>query len=1374
MFPFFRGFAAAKLRFTIVFALCLTTFSIQAQYALNGNATDLGNGCFRLTAAQNNQNGSIWYLNQVDVSESFDLIFQVNLGCQDGNGADGIAFVLQQVSTSVGSSGGGLGYAGIQPSIAIELDTWQNTGSNDPALDHMALMRNGSINHNSINNLAGPVNISATSGNVEDCVFHDFRVTWNADSLIMRVYFDCELRLTYNGNLIQSTFGANTQVFWGFTGATGGFNNEQQFCVDFVSFFQALTDTAVCPNSTAQLDAGAGDSYLWTPVVGLSDPTIRTPIAQPGTYFVEVTDGCVLRYDTVTVSVRPPLANVLPPQAILCQGDTLSLNASTFEATYLWSDGSTDSVLRVSQPGTYTVNIFAPCDTLIESVQVVISPDPVVTPQDVFCFGQDDGSVQVFYNGPAPYTYTWVDGLGNVIYNFTTNNPQNNTPAAFAPGNYNLTIVDGAGCSFVRSVSIQEPPILQIQLNQLQNILCGGTATGSISLLANGGTPNYQFAINGGAFQNSPVFNNLVAGAYQVILRDANDCRDTLALSLTENPPLNALIDNQTPVSCSGGNDGSVRLGANGGLGNSYTYSIDGNNFQAGANFTALTAANYTGFVQDSVGCISTVAFSISEPLPLIFNVIETDSIDCFSNSNSAILIQASGGIGPYQYSLQNDPLSTDSSFNSLAAGTYLITVEDANTCVTTANFTINQPNPLLLATDAIQMVDCYQNASGSVDLAASGGTSPYQYALAGQSFSSNDLFTALPAGNYLFVVQDTNACLDSLTLTITQPDSLAASVINRIDVDCFGGASGQLAVQGIGGSLPYQFSINNGPSQANGQFGGLFAGFYTLAISDSNGCVASVDTIITTPTGLAIGILQQQNIDCFGNNNGALNFQAVGGTAPYRYTADGVNFFALNQDWTNLPPGADTLLAYDINDCLVPIPYLISEPAAINFQIDSLVNINCFGDSSGFVRLRANGGVSPYQFQLNGGASQSDSIFSGLAAGIYQFVVTDDSACSATIDTVLTQSAPLILQTDSVLMVDCWGNNTGSVQLGINGGVGPYLTQIDTLPLANALLYLNLSAGNYSFVVQDSLLCTDSINVDITQADSLILSVQDNISVACFGDSSASIMLSTQGGTQPYLFQNGGGLAQLDSLFDTLSAGIYTFSVTDSQGCLAQVIDTITEPPLLVANAILTDVRCFGEDNASILVPTSGGTLPYNYSLNGGVPQSDSLHTPLSPGLYEILVRDANDCSVLLSSLDISQPDSLTVDINGQNISCFGINDGQLVANIAGGNGGNTIRWQDPSFPASPNLDSLLAGTYQIGITDSLGCADSSIYTLTQPDSLVMAQGEIVEAFCDWANGGASVMSIGGTEPYLYEWSNLPSETGDQVIDVLGGDYLV
>ncbi|MEL6843689.1 MAG: SprB repeat-containing protein, partial [Bacteroidota bacterium] len=521
------------------------------------------------------------------------------------------------------------------------------------------------------------------------------------------------------------------------------------------------------------------------------------------------------------------------------------------------------------------------------------------------------------------------------------------------------------------------------------------------------------------------------------------------------------------------------------------------------------------------------------------------------------------------------------------------------------------------------------------------------------------------------------------------------------------------------------------------------------------------------------LGILDQQNIDCFGNNNGSLTFQAVGGTGPYRYSPDGVNFFPLSQAWDNLPPGADTLLAFDANDCLVPIPYLITEPAPINLQVDSLRTVDCFGDASGAIQITASGGTLPYQFQINGGLLQADSLFSNLLAGSYQIQLVDDSACTTSLDTIISQSAELILAADSVAMVDCWGNASGLIELSVQGGQMPYLIQENNGLFTNQLTYPGLIAGNYQYVVQDSLSCTDTLSIEISQPDSLISGIQQSVDILCFGDSTGSILLSTQGGTTPYIFQLGPA-SQNDSLFSNLPAGNYSITVLDQQGCSVLVEDSLTQPSLLEAEVELQDIRCFGEANGSIEVLGSGGVRPYQYQLGGSVPQSGNLIGPLSPGTYEITLTDDNGCSVLRSSLTLEEPDSLTVNLTGQDLTCYLAQNGQIRADIQGGNGGNLIEWQPANLPALAELDSLAAGQYRILVVDSLGCIDTSSIRLSQPDTLVMAQGEIVEAYCDFDNGAAAVMSLGGTPPYLYEWSGLPNVSTDAVVDVFGGTYLV
>jgi gliding motility-associated-like protein len=240
-----------KRFFPILALLLLASLSMYAQqYTINGNASQ--DDCHTYTLTQNvaGQSGSVWNNFKIDLTQSFDFTFDVYLGQLETNveGADGITFVLQPVSTSIGSSGGGLGFQNIAPSIGVTLDTYQNGVDGDPTYDHMAIQRNGDLNHSSPNNLAGFVPISATSNNVEDANWHTLKITWNATTKTLEAYFDGVLRLSVVNDIVNTTFSGNPFVFWGFTGSTGGLRNLQRFKTTLSPGIKTLATQNRCIN----------------------------------------------------------------------------------------------------------------------------------------------------------------------------------------------------------------------------------------------------------------------------------------------------------------------------------------------------------------------------------------------------------------------------------------------------------------------------------------------------------------------------------------------------------------------------------------------------------------------------------------------------------------------------------------------------------------------------------------------------------------------------------------------------------------------------------------------------------------------------------------------------------------------------------------------------------------------------------------------------------------------------------------------------------------------------------------------------------------------------------------------------------------------
>lgn len=214
--------------------LLLSNLSLYAQlqtpYILNGAATQRTCNCYVLTEDVPTSSGTVWNKNKISLTNSFDYYFDVNLGCKDELGADGMSFILQTRGTNLGATGGGIGFQNISPSLGVLIDTWRNDNDGDPDYDHVSIQMNGDISHNSSNNLAGPVTALDGNANIEDCNWHIFRIKWDAAAKLMEVSIDGILRVSVQKDLTADIFGGDPMVYWGFGSATGGSFNKQQFC----------------------------------------------------------------------------------------------------------------------------------------------------------------------------------------------------------------------------------------------------------------------------------------------------------------------------------------------------------------------------------------------------------------------------------------------------------------------------------------------------------------------------------------------------------------------------------------------------------------------------------------------------------------------------------------------------------------------------------------------------------------------------------------------------------------------------------------------------------------------------------------------------------------------------------------------------------------------------------------------------------------------------------------------------------------------------------------------------------------------------------------------------------------------------------------
>ncbi len=445
--------------------------TLMAQYTTNGTATSLGSDCFRLTNATATQNGSVWANTPISLNNSFDIKGQIFLGCSNG-GADGMTFTLQTTgTTTTGGNGGGLGYQGITNSVAVEFDTYQNaTPQADPFFDHLALISGGSVNHTGPTSLAAPVSILPGNANAEDCQYHDVRFIWDPNNNLFEVYVDCQLRLTYNGD-IRTALGGSTTAFYGFTGATGGLFNQQEAC--FLDDDQPGSAIAItlCPNDSLTLSAGPGSDHNWSPSAGLSTTTGQTVQAFPSVstvYLVSYIDDCGFSLtDTFDFTVLP--ANPIPVDLgfdfTLCPlEDSLLDPGLPSSYTYTWQDGSTNPTLTAVGPGTYFVEVRDGCNVGRDTVVVGLGsiPTPTFFLQDSICVSELT-NLSLTSSVISGATYNWdLDGA-TLLSGGPTTPQQLFWPT---PGTKTVCLtVDQLGCvvgPICQTIEVKELPLVLI------------------------------------------------------------------------------------------------------------------------------------------------------------------------------------------------------------------------------------------------------------------------------------------------------------------------------------------------------------------------------------------------------------------------------------------------------------------------------------------------------------------------------------------------------------------------------------------------------------------------------------------------------------------------------------------------------------------------------------------------------------------------------------------------------------------------------------------------------------------------------------------------------------------------------------------------
>ncbi len=1159
---------------------------------------------------------------------------------------------------------------------------------------------------------------------------------------------------------------------------------------------------------------GGVPAYTYS-VDGVSTTSLTTGLSA-GTHIILVKDanGCAYSTSFTINSTSGPTSAVITTTNATCGNSNgfVSVNSVTGGLSpyqYSFNGGtytSSNSQTGLSA-GLYSIIIkdVNSCTlTLTYNISNTGSPTASVTNAfNINCFGASNGSFTVAsVGGTPPYTYTLSSP-----YQSNGTGQFNGLPQ----GLYNVTVKDFVGCITTASVLLTQPSSLTLSLTS-SSVKCFGTASGTINVNGVGGTPAYEYNINGGAYQSSSVFANQSSGIYLIGVKDNHGCLASQTVVVNQPPSLLLQVSTQN-ANCITSN-GVASTTVTGGTPN-YSYSWS-NGVTTASSLNGLSPGTYTVTVTDANNCIKSQSLTIGITAGGTATVTSINNITCNGFNDASITVSPIGGTAPYTYSWSPGG-QTNSTVTNLSPGTYTCTITDFYGCKATKVETISQPAVLNIIA-SLNNVKCYGTATGTISVAGTGGTSPYTYmwpTIPSTLSTVSNIFS----GNYVCVVTDANGCSKTQTLMVTQPSSI--SITSTVSPSTCGQANGSATVTATGGSFgSYMYSWSSGSTSISQ--GSLHAGTYTISVQDANSCIETLAVTIPDISGPSISISSQTNVSCYSGSDGVVTTTVSGGTGPYIYSWSNGNtspiasnltsniytvsvtdiigcvsstsvsiseppllsvglvvsqpkcYGAINgyaiasaaggtagygYSWSGLGGNSSTsnllgagnynLVVTDAHGCVVTTTFALTNPMPMTASITS-TNVSCYGSCDAIAIATVTNSIGAVNYTWIGGINPIvSSVANNLCVGTYTLLAVDQNSCSASSQIIITQPSPLLVTTISTGSVTCYGGNDGYASVMVSGGTGAY-SYTWSPSGGNSANANNLIAGVYTVTVSDVNGCISNAFVSIIEPLPFTTTLT-TFNPNCNGicDGVANISYSGGTGTTTFLWQPG---LQTTNSVNNLCAGVYTVNITSNGSCFFSHTFTLVDPPSLLASSNSSASIC-GQATGQACATVTGGSLPYTYLWSNGV--NTLCNNNIYAGAYTFTVTDANGCKAYTNAL-VNAVSNLVAAVTSQtNVSCFGGNNGGASVSVTGGNGGLTYLWSNGQTLLNPL--NLTTGLYNLTVTDLYGCVGTASVYISQPTQLVSAISNYTNVSCFGGNNGRAVVMInGGTPPYVYNW--LPS----------------
>lgn len=813
-----------------------------------------------------------------------------------------------------------------------------------------------------------------------------------------------------------------------------------------------------------------------------------------------------------------------------------------------------------------------------------------------------------------------------------------------------------------------------------------------------------------------------------------------------------------TNASC-GLNNGAIQLLTSGGTGNfNFIWSNTSSN---GALNNNLSPGNYNCQLSDANQCAApqqNVTITMISTA-VISTVSSVSNPTCNGSSNGSIGMNASGGNGQYTYSWTPN-VGNSATLSNLPSGNYSCQVTDGLGCSSIQQITLTQP-AILSVNATMNPISCFGGTNGSLSLALTGGTAPYQYNWTGNLGSTNSI-SNLSAGLYSCQITDVNNCIVNQSFQLQNPPAITNTVMNISNVDCFGNSTGSATISASGGTgnLSYLWSVN---VSTNSSINNVPAGTYGCTTTDANGCQQSTNVTITQPSILSSMISSLNSVSCFGGSNGSAQVTGIGGIPPYSFVW--ISIGNMSNLANNLSAGVYNCQVQDQNGCIANQVVQITSPTAISVDTSSISPATC-GFNNGSLSVVASGGTGAYAYSWTPSVG-STATLTNLYAGSYQVMVSDQNNCSGYLSVGISNISGPSVTVINQTSVSCNGGSNGSAQISATGGTGTLsYTWSPGNPTGNGTNSIyNLSSGQYSCQVMDVNGCVGTIVVPISQPSAVSGIISSITPANCYGSSTGQMSIAASGGTGGYTYSwspvNG-----TSNQLSNVPAGNYSCQITDQNGCQGNISATVSQPsPMQLVIDTIISPSCHDASNGSIFIQVDGGNGSYIYDWTPAISNSAFMQN-LTAGIYELTTTDVLGCSIS-QTFTLQSQSNIEWNSNASQIDCIGNINGEITLNPTNGLAPYQFSWNNSETTNS--ISNLSNGIYSCVISDALGCQKTfadTIFTLSNLTTQINGTNTI----CDASSlGSVTVSGVNGILPYSYSWMN-SSETSNTLQTIGAG----